>query len=341
MSYSFIQLALHPHLRDVFGDAIAQRCQQFLNINTGKIKSSRVFVVDYHLNNHQLTAFSNACLYDEVMNTQYINSLLIPEGYGSYIAVAKLPGVTDDEGASAQKALADFLNVPLDTNTQHIYTQYIYYFEQPLTRPQLKKIAEELLGNKLINHFQYDSLSAINDLQTAKLYVPKVKLAADLTVKDISLNLTDPELLDLSRKMLLALSLDEMKAIQAWFANTTTVQQRLAAGLPANPTDCELEILAQTWSEHCKHKEFNAIIHYTNHVTNQKQTIKSLFKTYIKGATDAVTASLKANNNNWLVKVFTDNAGVVRLNPEQLFVWKVETHNSPSALDPYGGAITG
>ncbi|MBK7528118.1 MAG: phosphoribosylformylglycinamidine synthase [Sphingobacteriales bacterium] len=341
MSYSFIQLALHPHLRDVFGDAIAQRCQQFLNINTGKIKSSRVFVVDYHLNNHQLTAFSNACLYDEVMNTQYINSLLIPEGYGSYIAVAKLPGVTDDEGASAQKALADFLNVPLDTNTQHIYTQYIYYFEQPLTRPQLKKIAEELLGNKLINHFQYDSLSAINDLQTAKLYVPKVKLAADLTVKDISLNLTDPELLDLSRKMLLALSLDEMKAIQAWFANTTTVQQRLAAGLPANPTDCELEILAQTWSEHSKHKEFNAIIHYTNHVTNQKQTIKSLFKTYIKGATDAVTASLKANNNNWLVKVFTDNAGVVRLNPEQLFVWKVETHNSPSALDPYGGAITG
>ena len=67
----------------------------------------------------------------------------------------------------------------------------------------------------------------------------------------------------------------------------------------------------------------------------------SLFKTYIKDATAEVDRQLRANGNDWLIKVFSDNAGAVRINPESLFVWKVETHNSPSAIDPYGGAITG
>src|SRR5690606_32418017 len=118
-------------------------------------------------------------------------------------------------------------------------------------------------------------------------------------------------------------------------------EKRKAEGFEMQPTDCELEVFAQTWSEHCKHKEFNAIIHYNNKEKGEEKTVKSLFKTYIKGTTDRVAESLKANNNEWLVKVFSGNAGMVKATHDKLFVWKVETHNSPSALDPYGGAITG
>ena len=139
----------------------------------------------------------------------------------------------------------------------------------------------------------------------------------------------------------MALNLAEMKAIVGYYNNHKTIAERKAMGLPTDPTDCELEILGQTWSEHCKHKEFNAVIHYKNNETGEEKTINSLFKTYIRGTTSQVQMSLEANNNNWLVKVFSDNAGVVKATKDKLFVWKVETHNSPSALDPYGGAITG
>jgi phosphoribosylformylglycinamidine synthase len=75
--------------------------------------------------------------------------------------------------------------------------------------------------------------------------------------------------------------------------------------------------------------------------TGEEKQVDSLFKTYIKNATAEVDRQLRANGNDWLVKVFSDNAGAVRINADSLFVWKVETHNSPSAIDPYGGAITG
>jgi phosphoribosylformylglycinamidine synthase len=153
--------------------------------------------------------------------------------------------------------------------------------------------------------------------------------------------LSDEELLQLSADRILALNLEEMKAIRAYYEREDIRKERVAKGLPDQPTDVELEVFAQTWSEHCKHKEFNALIEYENKETGEKKTINSLFKTYIKGSTDIVKEHLEAKNNKWLVKVFSDNAGTVRATGDKLFVWKVETHNSPSALDPYGGAITG
>ena len=132
-----------------------------------------------------------------------------------------------------------------------------------------------------------------------------------------------------------------MKAVQAHFRDPQVQARRRAAGLPAEPTDAELEIVAQTWSEHCKHKEFNALIHFMDRETGREETIDSLFKTYIRASTEEIGQRLEAAGNNWLVKVFSDNAGVVRVDRDRLFVFKVETHNSPSALDPFGGAITG
>ncbi|MEM2740056.1 MAG: AIR synthase related protein, partial [Candidatus Bathyarchaeia archaeon] len=128
---------------------------------------------------------------------------------------------------------------------------------------------------------------------------------------------TDRELVDISRRYMLSLSLDEMKAIQAYFR-----------GIGRDPTDVELNTIAQTWSEHCYHKTFKGIIE------TEEGVIDSLLESYIFRATRELAKS-------WCLVVFEDNAGIVSLEGDWAIAVKVETHNHPTALDPYGGAGTG
>ncbi len=137
---------------------------------------------------------------------------------------------------------------------------------------------------------------------------------------------------------MLALSLKEMKSIQSYFRQKGRAGQTRQGGAWPNITDVELECLAQTWSEHCKHKIFNTLIEYEDEA-GRKKKINSLFDTYIKGATRAVRR--QKGEGDFCLSVFTDNAGVIKFNDDYNLVFKVETHNSPSALDPYGGALTG
>jgi phosphoribosylformylglycinamidine synthase subunit PurSL len=153
--------------------------------------------------------------------------------------------------------------------------------------------------------------------------------------------LDDKQLMQMSKERLLALSLEEMKAIRDYFASKDVIATRTKQGLPESPTDVELEVLAQTWSEHCKHKIFNATINYVekksaDDSSGKSEKIQSLYKTYIKGATKKLSAQRPD-----LLSVFEDNSGVVKWNEEVAVCFKVETHNSPSALEPYGGALTG
>ena len=335
-----IHVFLQPHIRDIAGEKVADGAAKYLGLQTGRVKSAKIFSVLYDLPAAQIRQFAEFCLKDAVINEVTLNEFRREAGYRSFITVAKLPGVTDDEGTSAQKSLADFLNAELDTQTQHIYTKEVFLLEHALESAQLKAIAEDLLGNKLIHHFEYGAFEG-GAARRAFEYVPEVLMAAHDAVAEMDIFVSDAALLELSKKNVLSLNLAEMQAIQAYYRDPATQLRREQAGMPALPTDCELEVIAQTWSEHCKHKEFSAIIHYENAATGERKTIDSLFKTYIRRATDIVREHLEARGNRWLVKVFSDNAGVVRINADALFVWKVETHNSPSAIDPYGGAITG
>ena len=143
------------------------------------------------------------------------------------------------------------------------------------------------------------------------------------TVKEIEiLNADDAELMRISREGTLSLNLNEMKAIQAHFGT-----------LGRNPTDVEIETLAQTWSEHCVHKTFKSIIHYSEEGKAPEQ-IDGLFPTYIQRATEVIAKP-------WCVSVFSDNAGIIEFDETFNLVFKVETHNHPSAIEPYGGAGTG
>ena len=144
-----------------------------------------------------------------------------------------------------------------------------------------------------------------------------------MNVKQIPiLNADADELLRISQEGLLSLNLAEMQAIQAHFAK-----------LKRNPTDVELETIAQTWSEHCVHKTFKSMIEYAEK-GREIEMIDGMFKTYIQRATEEIGAE-------WCVSVFTDNAGIIEFDDNYNIVFKVETHNHPSAIEPYGGAGTG
>ena len=136
------------------------------------------------------------------------------------------------------------------------------------------------------------------------------------------LNADDTELMRISREGTLSLSLNEMQTIQAHFET-----------LGRNPTDVEIETIAQTWSEHCVHKTFKSTILYSEQGKAPEQ-IDGLFPTFIQRATEEIAKP-------WCVSVFSDNAGIIEFDEQFNLVFKVETHNHPSAIEPYGGAGTG
>ncbi|MGB9914379.1 MAG: phosphoribosylformylglycinamidine synthase subunit PurL [Candidatus Bathyarchaeales archaeon] len=128
---------------------------------------------------------------------------------------------------------------------------------------------------------------------------------------------SDRQLLEISGEMGLCLNLEEMRAVRDYFAKEGR-----------NPTDVELQAIAQTWSEHCYHKTFKGKIRIGN------TEINSLFKTYIAKATKEI-------NSRWCFSVFEDNAGIISFDRGYGIAAKVETHNHPSAVEPFGGAATG
>ena len=144
----------------------------------------------------------------------------------------------------------------------------------------------------------------------------------------------DADLERLSAERLLALSAAELAAIRAHATDPAVRSRRCQAGIGAALTDVELEMLAQTWSEHCKHKIFNAVIDHTE--DGRTERIVSLFDTYIRRTTMELD-----DGSGFLKSVFSDDSGVIRFDERTLLCFKAETHNAPSALDPYGGAITG
>ncbi|MGZ3730533.1 MAG: AIR synthase-related protein, partial [Bdellovibrionota bacterium] len=259
----------------------------------------------------------------------------------SFVVQARfLPGVTDNVGRTATEAIR-LLSPWARENEVHIFTGKAVYFYGDLSRAEVEKVAGEIIGNPLIEELRVLSWA---DYHQASRFenqtVPEVVLRGDAQMEFIPLDGDDRALERMSRDRCWALSLSEIKTIKSYFARPEVKTQRAKFGLPEDPTDVEMEILAQTWSEHCKHKIFGAEIDYTEAATVEGYpalgsfTVRSLFKSYIRKVTEEI-------NSPWLVSVFTDNAGVVRFDPNVDLCIKVETHNSPSALDPYGGALTG
>lgn len=250
------------------------------------------------------------------------------------IEISLLPGVTDNSAKALEEAFLLFNhNITCATGSL-----YFVYSDTELSLDSsfvLEKVASSLY-NPLI---QGATFLNVEDFQKGvrfqNITLPKVSISHQLGAKVIGLDLSDDELLELSRVQCLALSLEEMHAIRSFYSLESTIESRKKVGLPKWPLDVEIEVLAQTWSEHCKHKIFAAEIEYQD--SESHFIVDSLYKSYIKKA----TKDIEASGVDWLISVFSDNAGIVRFDNKIDLCIKAETHNSPSALDPYGGAITG
>jgi len=245
------------------------------------------------------------------------------------IQVGFKPGVTDNRAMAAE----DGLRTLFPGRKTKVASTISYHFWFGKNTPDIELIIA-LLHNPMLEQCAIlDSDRRIENL----IPFPVLPAQNNRKSKSIDLEVGDDELLDISERGLLALNLQEMKAIQSHYRDPNVKRTREKMGLPIDaPTDAELECLAQTWSEHCSHKIFAAKIRHKDTETGESTTIDSLFKTHIMKPTLDIQKEV-----DWLLSIFHDNSGVIAWNENWSLCMKAETHNSPSALDPFGGAMTG
>ncbi len=286
------------------------------------------------ISEHGLRDIFSDAVSQDVLVDSCCGGIGLLDGWTHMIEVAYRPGVTDPVAITAREALKNYIGAAIPQEAL-VQTAVKYLVKSGgMTEDTLSRISS-YLHNPLI---QVSNAISSTEWKKGKRFPEKYPhrvAASEIKVETFDVKaMDDAALAALSKSRLLALSADEMRAIRSHFSDEQTLATRVDAGLPREITDVELEMIAQTWSEHCKHKIFNATIDYTENGKTEK--ITSVFKTYIKSATERV-----AKERGFLRSVFHDNAGVVQFDDDTLLCFKVETHNSPSALDPYGGAITG
>jgi phosphoribosylformylglycinamidine synthase II len=228
------------------------------------------------------------------------------------IHVLPLPGVTDPEAESALHAIQQ-----LGFQVDEVRT-FRKYWVSSLSDSQMDLLSSKILCNDSVETIVHGSLE-MKELHLGRPY--------EFQLTHVTLDgLTDEALTEISKQWQLSLSLVEMHTIRQHFQS-----------LEREPTDIELETIAQTWSEHCSHKTLAGRINYRDQ--DGERTFENMLKETIFAATMQIRSDL--GDDDWCVSVFKDNAGIVRFDDEHNVAFKVETHNRPSALEPYGGANTG
>ncbi len=300
--------------KDGFYDAVGESVKKDI-IDLGfknKIEKARfvyVYLLEGDANESDIKKISEGLLIDPVTQEYSYDGSVCDEKEYEVIEVAYNPGVMDPVEDSAKKAIQD-LGIK---GISAVKTAKKYLIKGGFSSGEIRSIAQNLLYNKVIQH-------TVKGAST--IYPEPPPYHFKLIHVDI-LKASGEKLKEISRKGQLFLSLDEMRTIQRYFRK-----------LKRNPTDCELETLAQTWSEHCKHKTFRGKIEYIEKTPKKSIYIDNLLKSTVM----RVTKELK---KPWCVSVFKDNSGVIRFDEKHNICFKVETHNHPSALEPYGGAGTG
>ena len=327
-----IEVALRAGITDAHGNAVRKQIIEDLLIDVESVQSLNIYTIDANFTQKQVISIAKDLLTDPITQVVKINESF-KRPFSVAIEVGYKPGVTDNVAATAIEGIEDLLGIKFPEDGS-VHTSKLYLITGSVTRDDAEKICVGLLANPLIEHYQIWQTG--DDIQATVKKVTALSRSTkfDPKVAEVDLDVSDEELLEISRKGVLSLNLAEMRIIRDYFKDERVKAEREKVGLSTRPPDIELEMLAQTWSEHCKHKIFNATIEYTEGEKTEK--IESLFKTYIRKATEEI-----AKKKDWLVSVFVDNAGVVDFDGEHNMVFKVETHNHPSALDPYGGAVTG
>jgi phosphoribosylformylglycinamidine synthase len=328
-----IEIGLKDGVPDARGRGVIHRAEGALKMVIAECRTRDVYKVVANIDESTASVVQETFA-DPVVAESAMCRLPHPESFDWLLEVGFKPGVTDNVGRTARGALRDIVGRDLEWEEQ-VYTCIQYFLSGDLSREDVEHLGKDLLANTLIQTidvFSREEWAASEPDMTAPIFDdhPEIK------VNTVELPDDDAELMRISSEGILSLSLDEMRAIRNHYLRDDVKAHRSGLGLPAWPTDIELECIAQTWSEHCSHKIFAGTVNYKDEETGEEEVIHSLYKTYVKASTKKIEESI-----DWLVSVFTDNAGIVKFDEKNHLVYKVETHNSPSALDPYGGSMTG
>lgn len=327
-----LEIALKDHLVDSEGEGLRKKAQAYFGIAIDRIRAVAVLTMDVALAPAQLESVRQEIFTNPV--TQVSSFRPLPVAFDWTIWVGFRPGVRDNPGATAVEAIEDLLGIRLAPG-EAVYTSKRYCLSGPhLTRSDVEKIAGELLANDVIQQWRIWSQPEWNPAEGIGVIVPKVRLDHSPTATVIPID-SDAALKRISDERHLALNPNDIPVIRAYFGDPRVRAERAAVGL-AEPTDVEIEYISQARSDHCNHNTFRGLFHYRERGNGRQEEVDNLFETCI----EAPTLELAAQKP-WVVSVLWDNAGVGRLDDDHYYVITGETHNSPSNMEAYGGAITG
>ncbi len=285
--------------------------------------SSVVFVQAYATNaalSPEDLKLSAERLTHPVTETYSIDTIPAQGNFSYVLEIGYLAGVTDNVGRTARETIEDCLGRSLGEGG--VYSSYFLFLSGDISKEEAQAMAREL-HNPLIERASVYAAGA-----DIPVVVPRVELHEHLAVDQIDLEVDDANLMRIGKEGIpdsngtrrgpLSLSLKQMQVIRDHFRK----QKR-------KPTDIELEALAQAWSEHCKHTIFADPL---------DEIQEGIYRRYIKGATEKIRKA--KGKKDFCVSVFKDNSGAIAFDDKHLITHKVETHNAPSALDPFGGSVT-
>ena len=331
-----LEIALKPGLRDPAGRGLVQKARAYLGLKLDAARVIRVLTFDTNLNQSELERAQREIFTNPVTEMSSFLPLagrVLPQ-FDWVLWVGLKPGVRDNEGATAMEAMHDLLGRDF-AEDEAVYSSRIHLIQAPrLYAGQAEQICRELLANPLIQNWRVIHRDEWDPTQGIGLVIPKVKLAHTPRVRTFPVR-SDQELLKLSDERHLFLNPADVPVIRAYFNDPAVRAQRAEVGL-GDPTDVELEYVSQARSDHCNHNTFNGRFLYRDLQSGEQKVVKNLFKECIKGPTERLAAE-----RDWVVSVLWDNAGVARLEQGLNYCITGETHNSPSNMEAYGGAITG
>ena len=303
---------------DRVGSSIASEASDLGLGEELSVSAARGFLIQGKLTGDEVKRLANELLADVVVERTVVATVgdaklsQPPNGRPSLVHVLLKPGVMDPVAQSALNAVKDF-----NFDATAIRTFRKYWLPE-LPEDRLKLLCNKMLANDSIEQIIVGPLE-LEALEFGSAYQFEL---LRIEIRDLG----DDGLMKLSQEGQLYLTLVEMQTIQSYYRD-----------LGRDPTDAELESVAQTWSEHCSHKTLAGRIAYRDEKGELR--FENMLKETIFDATQTIRKEL--GDNDRCVSVFEDNAGIVRFDDEYNIVFKVETHNHPSAIEPYGGANTG
>ena len=328
---SRLEIRLKKELVDAEGRNLIRKAKDYFGFELEDVRVIKVLTIDADLDDNQLEMIRREIFTNPV--TEESSFSPIAKGFDWLIWIGFRPGVRDTAGSTAVEAIEDLLNSRFKSD-ESVYTSKLYEIRGRISEAQAGKIAAEILANDIIQQYRLYSKEVWNPVEGIGHTVPKVILNHVPNVSTIDIG-SDEELRLISRKRNLALQDSDIRIIRRYFLRKDMLRQRKHFGL-ALPTDVELEYISQARSDHCNHNTFKGLFRYHDVSNGYETIVDNLFKTCIEAPTLAIK-----EKKEWVVSVLWDNAGVARFDDNYYYVITGETHNSPSNMEAYGGALTG